>query len=120
MKEFSKEYSNIVQVLDEVYAEKHIPYKKCPLVPDTLQGFLNTTAILAKANLTNLVEFYDTGSKTTKQSQKSKNPEQYFNKAIDPKKSKVFWDLWNSNDMSLLNVSREYYGHDGGRIEPGN
>ena len=71
--------------------------------------------------MTSLVEFYDSGSKTVQnKNPKSQQPEQYLNKAIDPKKTKEFWNLWNSNDISLLNVSKEYYGVYGTRLEPGN
>jgi len=31
-----------------------------------------------------------------------------------------YWSLWNSNNMSMLNITRENYGDDGSRIELGN
>ena len=33
--------------------------------------------------------------------------------------NQFYWELWNSNNMSLLNVSRESLGEDGSRIQLG-
>ena len=33
--------------------------------------------------------------------------------------NQLYWDLWNSNNMSLLNVSKESLGEDGSRIQLG-
>lgn len=103
-------------------------YMTCPRVPDTLQGYLNSTAVLHEANLTNLVEFYGSiDKKTTKQfkfKRAGKNPqtttEKYTKKFIDKERTNEFWQLWNSNNMGLINDTKELYGHDGSNIELGN
>ena len=30
-----------------------------------------------------------------------------------------YWNLWNSNNLNMLNFSKNYYGHDGARVELG-
>ncbi len=114
--------SKIQNSFINLFLENNIIYQACPSVPDTLKGFLNSSQMLQQANLTDLVEFYDTVNKTKQQSNaKGKNvaQEKYINKKIDKEKTPEFWQLWNSNDITLLNVSRDYYGHDGMRIELG-
>lgn len=49
---------------------------------------------------------------------KDKKIEDYGHYIISDK-DKKYWELWNSNDMSLLNVTSDYYGEDGLRIENG-
>ena len=83
----------------------------CPQIPQ-LEGHLDSNQILKQANLSNLVEFYSDKIKTA--------TGKYVNSNIDKNKNIDYWTLWNSGNISLLNVTNSYYGQDGHRIQPGN
>lgn len=97
-------------MIDRVYTENSF-FQVCPRIPKYLKGHLNSTMILEKANLSNLVEFYSDKINSTKG--------KYVNKNIDKNKNIGYWTLWNSKNMSLLNVTNSYFGEDGHRIQPG-
>ncbi len=123
-KVYSEEMSRIQSAFKKLFLDNQIVYQTCPRVPNTLKGILNSTQVLQDAKLSNLVEFYNTinvnSPKPKRKHEKEAKPEIYVNKMIDKEKTREFWDLWNSNDIKLLNVSKDYYGHDGNRIEIGN
>jgi hypothetical protein len=113
--ELKIQFESIKQTVLNIYENHNIAYKSCEKVPANLTGYLNSTQILQQANLTNLVEFYDEYIKNGT----LKSDSQYVNKNINQSVNREFWSLWNSNNMSLLNVSNEYYGNDGANIRLG-
>ncbi len=184
---FYSEMSQFKSALDRVYLELKDSYKMCSykfVIQNNFSGFLDADLILEKANLSNLVQFYDNRkikytwlhslysqdakpSATTLNDRNATSDSLKFNcslllnspnmselerfklisseslrmcsndskavAGVTQKKSLVsvvgdehieindeYWSLWNSNNMSMLNISRENYGHDGSRIELGN
>jgi len=141
----SSELSIYKSIMNSVCAMTECSYSYCIFDQNIFVGFLNATSVLEKANISNLVQFYDNrnirfiwinssklnGGDKNSETQKIKNTEMttttlnlnYENHFTDDERIEVndeYWNLWNSNNMSMLNISSENFGHDGSRIELGN
>lgn len=95
--------------------------KSCELEPKSLEGDINVNQILKASNLSELVEFYGSDRNRIGINYDRDNIKPYVNKFTSHwKKNSVEWKLWNSNDLRLVNDTKESYGHDGKRIKLGN
>lgn len=92
----------------------------CPVKPNTLEGPIDINKTMQKFNLTHLVEFYGTDPQRMLMNYDRLNIIPYVNRFVSNLKTDLFWKLWNLNDMSLINDSKQLYGYDGSRIESGN
>lgn len=134
---FSKEANTFKGILDIVYRNLDIINKKCYSHPKKLLGFLNASFILKRANLKDLVQFYDTSTsyiwldfedKASSDGFKLDTVNDNFTFVNKKRKKKTnviknvnrqYWQLWNSNNMSLLNITNNNFGEDGSRIQLG-
>ena len=99
----------------------------CPLVPKNVVGYLNTSLLLDKGNLSSIVEFYDSKKaqdiyKFLKALNKSIyfGDLFYFNNYSTGSNSAIFEDLlWSTNNMSLINMTNIYWGEDENPVELG-
>ena len=127
-------------ILDAVYKEFNIINHKCNKSVKNLTGFLNSTLMLKMFDLTDLVQFYNASinyvwlKKAEKKSYitTSELPEINANFTLNrsnfnfeqgktiKKVNYKYWNLWNSDKMSMLNISNKEFGEDGSRIELGN
>jgi len=115
MAQFQSEMNDIKEAIKSVYSSMNSPIDFCPFVPDQIQGPLNVTHILEAFHLTSLVEFHDNTTYNTTINQYNKNFKfSYLNETNDSSNSnnksltpydELFWQLWNTQNMSLLNTS---------------
>jgi hypothetical protein len=126
----------IKNTINQVYINIEIPNQYCLKVPNTLQGYLDSDKILAHANMSTLVQFYDDKNKNKTLEQNKDFIKNSKNKKIasrdlfylngteytknDSNTNYEDWLLWNTNNMTgLLNMSNEFFGSNGQRIELG-
>jgi hypothetical protein len=126
----------IKNTINQVYINIEIPNQYCLKVPNTLQGYLDSDKILAHANMSTLVQFYDDKNKNKTLEQNKDFIKNSKNKKIasrdlfylngteytknDSNTNYENWLLWNTNNMTgLLNMSNEFFGSNGQRIELG-
>ena len=116
MAQFQSEMNDIKDAIKNVYSSMNSPIDFCPFVPDQIQGPLNVTHILETFHLTSLVEFHDNTTYNTTINQYNKNFKfSYLNETNDSNNNsnnksltpydELFWQLWNTRNMSLLNTS---------------
>jgi hypothetical protein len=101
----------------------------CPDDSDlnTLKGPINITAVLDEFNLTGLVQLHEFQSFHLWKNKYVKPVYHYYldkrnlQQPVDKKPLRFdeFWQLWNTENMSLVNLSRELLGKDGERVELG-
>ena len=120
---FFDELSSIKTSLNKAYVSVDIQFQNCPLISDKLLGYLDSSLILKQANLSSLIEFYDSKKTNSTTNKAKKNDLFYLNDLefsnFSMNMSKDDWLLWNSNNMSLINMSSEFYGEDGYRVRTG-
>ena len=79
----------------------------CSLNPSSRKGPLNVTQILETFQLTSLVEFHDNNTYNISTFLYSKNFKSFYMENLNRNESfnELFWQLWNTRNMSLLNTS---------------
>ena len=128
MAQFQTEMNGFKEAIKNVYSSMNSPIDFCPFVPDKIQGVLNVTKILETFHLNSLVEFHDNTTYNTTINQYNKNLKfSYLNETNDGNNSNnnnnktvtpyddLFWHLWNTHNMSLLNTSLNDFDFTNGR-----
>jgi hypothetical protein len=79
----------------------------CPSHPSSQKSPLNVTQILETFHLTSLVEFHENNTYNISTFLYSKNFKSYYMENLNRNESfnELFWQLWNTRNMSLLNTS---------------
>lgn len=100
----------IKKALNNVYSSMHSPIDFCSFVPSQIEGPLNVTRILDMFGLSSLVEFHDNATYNTTSNQYTSNFKLTYLNETDYAQNKskfneLFWKLWNTYNMSLLNSS---------------
>lgn len=131
---YNEEFNSFLATINRVYNESNIPLHFCPKIPEYLEGHLDSELILKRANLSKLVQFYDGKNKNKtiqmnkEKISKSKNKfvayqELFYLNGTEfaaNESGSENWLLWNSNNMTgLLNLSKNFFGDDGERVEIG-
>ena len=134
----SDHLSAVKNILIKTFLKEEILIDYCKKIPEGLQGHLNSTQILKEANLSNLIQFYDAENRIKAIEQNKhkliefkvqKDRDNFlrdlFYLKVDEYQKKDLnsedWLLWNTNNMTgLLNMSKDFLGSDGQRIELGN
>ena len=123
--EFQKQMNDIKNAINSIFLTINKPIEYCPYIPEGLEGPLNIPKILEKFNLTSLVDFHDNTTYNSTSHQYNKNYLYYLNKNftlgnISDPKDRLYWELWNTNNMNLLNTTANlHYGDGGSRIQLG-
>jgi hypothetical protein len=125
MNEFLNQTLSVKRVITEVFVAVGRPIERCHYEPKTLKGPLNLTKMLDEYNLSTLIEFHVPGSYDLTKNRYTVNIAHFYldenNRKLANKHARFeeFWELWHTQDIGVLNVSRHLLGHDGERVRLG-
>jgi hypothetical protein len=117
-------YSSVIKSIN-FNNQTNLTLQICSDLPDTLEGELDVIKIIESFNLSTLIKLHEKNSYDLLKNRYKGNIEIFYldvkNRDAKNKHPRFdeFWELWHTNSIALLNISNEYLGTDGKRVELG-